>query len=231
MKGLRVSEWFYSIQGEGKTMGIPSLFIRLQSCNIVCDGEWTCDTIDVWKHGDKISCEDLINDMEPYIYNLYSGAHLVFTGGEPLIQKEGIKEFINTFKEKHKFIPYIEIETNGTKSPKGLEGYIDLWNCSFKLSNSGVEKRRRLMPKVLQEINKLNSIFKIVIGKEEDWNEAHLIILGNDLDNEKIYLMPAAEDMNELTTNNQLVAEICKKHTLNYSSRLQITLWNKTTGV
>ena len=43
--------------------------------------------------------------------------------------------------------------------------------------------------------------------------------------------MPAAEDMNELTTNNKLVAEICKNHTLNYSSRLQITLWNKTTGV
>ena len=87
------------------------------------------------------------------------------------------------------------------------------------------------MPKVLQEINKLDSIFKIVIAAQKDWDEAHLIILGNDLDNEKIYLMPAAEDMNELTTNNKLVAEICKKHTLNYSSRLQITLWNKTTGV
>ena len=118
MKGLRVSEWFYSIQGEGKTMGVPSLFIRLQACNIVCDGEWTCDTIEVWKHGNKISCEDLIQEMDPYIYNLYSGAHLVFTGGEPLLQKEGIKEFIKTFKKKHKFIPYIEIETNGTNHPK-----------------------------------------------------------------------------------------------------------------
>ncbi|QDP64649.1 MAG: putative 7-carboxy-7-deazaguanine synthase [Prokaryotic dsDNA virus sp.] len=231
MKELRVSEWFYSIQGEGKTMGIPSLFIRLQACNIVCDGEWTCDTIEVWKHGDKISHEDFLDELDPYIYNLYSGAHLVFTGGEPLIQKKGIIQFIETFKKRHKFIPFIEIETNGTKSPKGLEEYIDLWNCSFKLANSGVELRRRIVPKCLQEINKLNSIFKIVIGKEEDWKEAELIILGNDLDNKKIYLMPSAEDMNQLTKNNQLVAEICKKHTLKYSSRLQITLWNKTTGV
>ena len=37
---LRISEDFYSLQGEGRTMGIPAVFVRLQACNILCKGEF-----------------------------------------------------------------------------------------------------------------------------------------------------------------------------------------------
>jgi len=35
---IRISEHFYSLQGEGKTMGVPAIFIRLQACNLMCGG-------------------------------------------------------------------------------------------------------------------------------------------------------------------------------------------------
>ena len=58
---LNISEQFYSIQGEGRTVGVPALFLRLQGCNLTCGGKktvltgnkqdgasWRCDTIEVW---------------------------------------------------------------------------------------------------------------------------------------------------------------------------------------
>src|SRR3990167_2077529 len=57
---LNVSEMFYSIQGEGKTMGIPAIFLRLQACNLLCNWkkngiDHPCDTIPVWRQGTKMT--------------------------------------------------------------------------------------------------------------------------------------------------------------------------------
>ena len=64
---LAISEVFYSIQGEGKTVGIPSVFVRLGGCNLMCGGmgtqfdgelhngaEFRCDTIEVWMKATSI---------------------------------------------------------------------------------------------------------------------------------------------------------------------------------
>ena len=91
---MLVSEKFYSIQGEGKTTGVPSYFIRLANCNLNCGsspkeisavrknpenyiaGEWkgethlngkaswTCDTIKVWVKGTEISNQQIIEDWK-----------------------------------------------------------------------------------------------------------------------------------------------------------------------
>ena len=100
MTTLRVSEHFYSIQGEGPTVGVPAVFVRLQGCNLNCghqSGEWVCDTVDVWKKGIPYSVEawhELVNIH--YGDALSMGAHLVITGGEPLIQQKKLLEFILT---------------------------------------------------------------------------------------------------------------------------------------
>ena len=68
--GLKISELFYSVQAEGTSTGIPSIFIRLQGCNLMCGGPggslmkegkatWWCDTEAVWKLGKEYSNEDL----------------------------------------------------------------------------------------------------------------------------------------------------------------------------
>lgn len=67
---IAISEDFYSIQGEGITMGMPSLFVRLGGCNLLCGGAgtqkdkmlhngatWRCDSIEEWQEacGNDIS--------------------------------------------------------------------------------------------------------------------------------------------------------------------------------
>ena len=215
-RGLKISEQFYSIQGEGRTMGVPAVFIRLQACNILCKGEWICDTI----------------EMNKYAHHLRNGAHLIFTGGEPLLQQESIVYVVKYFKRVFGFKPFIEIETNGTITPSNeLIELVDLFNCSFKLENSGVKFGRRIIIETLKKINRQNSIFKIVVGSKKDYLEAKKIFDEVGIKKKNIYLMPPADDIKELEKMSEIVADICIKESVNFSSRLQIVLWNKTTGV
>ena len=230
--GLKISEHFYSIQGEGRTMGTPSVFIRLKACNILCKGDWICDTIEVWKKGNEYSDDDFLKIMDEYQSYFLKGAHLIFTGGEPLLQKKEILNSIKLFELNYGYKPYIEIETNGTISPEmDLACKIELFNCSFKLANSGVDYERRIKIDVLKELNYYNTIFKIVVGNENDFNEAKIIFKKVGIKNKNIYLMPPAENQNELNEKSEIVAEICKKESINFSTRMQVLLWNKTTGV
>ncbi|MCA1806973.1 MAG: 7-carboxy-7-deazaguanine synthase QueE, partial [Actinobacteria bacterium] len=98
---MRVSEWFYSVQGEGVTAGKPSLFIRLSGCNFMCGGfkaklleakkaTWYCDTETVWKQGRDLTVDELmyeIFDTYPKLSDwLATGAaNIILTGGEPTL--------------------------------------------------------------------------------------------------------------------------------------------------
>lgn len=240
---IRISEHFYSLQGEGKTMGVPAIFIRLQACNLMCggygtqkDGElhngatWRCDTLDVWTKGITYTTEEAaIMILENYGEQIKAGAHLVWTGGEPLMQQHAITEVMYFIYASGINRPFVEIETNCTLIPnEDFDLLVDLYNVSPKLSNSGMPKEKTFVPDAIDFFNTTpDSIFKFVISGEKDWEE----IQEFNVDKYKLYLMPNAEDLTELKQNQNLVAELCKKHTIKFCTRLQIELWNKTTGV
>lgn len=229
---LIVSEVFYSIQGEGQTIGIPAVFLRLGGCNILCKSDsWTCDTIDVWKKGKITKFEDVFDESK--IHNLEYGAHLIITGGEPMMHKSAIILFLNWFRETYKFTPIIEIETNGTIIPdRILLDKVDYWNVSPKLSNSGVSFTRRVNEAAISTIQTFgrNKIFKFVIKSEYDIPFG----IGEDypfIKPENIMLMPAGDSVESLADVRVVVAELCKKYCYRFSDRLHISLWNKKTGV
>ncbi len=75
---LRLTEIFYSIQGESSRAGRPCIFVRLSRCNLRCT--W-CDTTYSFKGGDKRTFDDVMEEVEGH------GCKLVeITGGEPLLQ-------------------------------------------------------------------------------------------------------------------------------------------------
>jgi len=229
---LRISEQFYSLQGEGKTMGVPSVFVRLQACNILCKGEWVCDTIDVWKTGKKTSITQWLNSIEKYVRFFKKGTHLIFTGGEPLLQQKGIQYAVKEFEKRFGFKPYIEIETNGTMMPThDTIKIVDLFNCSFKLANSGVREDRRLKYDVLAELNQHHTIFKIVVGTNMDFLEAEKTFNRVGIKHKDIWLMPPGDNIEDIMKQSPITAEICIREGYNFSSRLQVVLWNLTTGV
>ena len=76
---LRVSELFYSIQGESTRAGLPCLFIRLAGCNLRCS---YCDARYTWEDaGTPMESADILAWVERY-----PGVMVEITGGEPLVQ-------------------------------------------------------------------------------------------------------------------------------------------------
>ncbi len=104
----KISEIFHSIQGEGKYTGREQVFVRFFECNIHC--VW-CDTPssigDTTRHYQEYGLEDLLAEVR----ELWPGCHSVsLTGGEPLVQKDFIREFL-PFLKKEGMSSYLE--TNG----------------------------------------------------------------------------------------------------------------------
>lgn len=110
-------EIFESLQGEGRNVGRPCVFIRFAGCNLDCP--W-CDT-DVKKHF-EISLEDLVKEVSGY-----RTRSVILTGGEPTIQND-MPELVAALK-KAGF--WIAVETNGTNDVSWLQ-FVDYVACSPK---------------------------------------------------------------------------------------------------
>lgn len=234
---LPVSEVFYSLQMEGMTTGYPAVFVRLGSCNLLCN--WTqedgstsaCDTIEVWQNWNKKPIDEILGKAE--IEALENGAHLIITGGEPLLHQKNLEPFLDWC---HAMIGnvFIEVETNGTIMPtQYLMETIGQWNISPKLESSGNLEQLRLKPEVIgffaanEEF--LTRQFKFVITGQKDLDEIERDF--NMIPKSEIVLMPAGATREELNLVRLKIVELCIKNHYRYSDRLHIVTWNQKTGV
>ncbi|RBP53216.1 7-carboxy-7-deazaguanine synthase QueE [Arenicella xantha] len=77
---IRITEIFYSIQGESGTIGYPTVFVRLTGCPMRCS---YCDTAYAFHGGNKMELADIVVEV-----GKYQVKHVCVTGGEPLAQPE-----------------------------------------------------------------------------------------------------------------------------------------------
>ena len=126
-------EAFQSIQGEGKYAGVPQVFVRLAGCNLNC--AW-CDSSHArnYKPGDFPEVDAL--ELWAVVEKLWRGCHSIsLTGGEPLMHKDFLKEFLAIVKV---YNIRIYLETNGTL-PEVLKEVIedvDIVSMDVKLPSS-----------------------------------------------------------------------------------------------
>jgi 7-carboxy-7-deazaguanine synthase len=99
---LKIANIFYSIQGEGKFIGTPSVFVRFFDCNLSCS---FCDDLDHKKGYKEYSYNELLQKISKY-----PSKHLIITGGEPSIYE--LNPFIEVLQDNDYFVA---IETNGFK--------------------------------------------------------------------------------------------------------------------
>lgn len=230
---MRISEIFYSIQGEGELTGVPSVFVRTSGCNLRCS--W-CDTpYASWDpEGEDMSIDEILTQVRRHPAN-----HVVLTGGEPMIAK-GIHDLAARLKSAGK---HITIETAGTVAPAGIA--CDLASISPKLSNStpsaelaGVawverHEKTRLAPEILRQwIDAYPFQLKFVVSGVGDWVEIMALtdMALSGVAREKILLMPEGTDPETLASRRAWILELCKQFGFRYCPRLHIDLFGNTRG-
>jgi 7-carboxy-7-deazaguanine synthase len=224
---MRIAEIFYSVQGEGSLVGVPSVFVRTSGCNLRCS--W-CDTpYTSWKpEGDEWSLDEIVARASGFTI----ARHVVLTGGEPMIAP-GIVELSQRLRERGM---HITIETAGTVfAPVAC----DLMSVSPKLSNSTPEgvfraqhERLRSQPDVLMRLMSLSDYqLKFVIAREEDIEEARAVIARLGAPPSKVILMPEGITAETLDQRGVWIAEVCKQFGYRFSPRLHVNLWGNKRGV
>ena len=79
---LKITEIFYSLQGEARNVGLPTVFVRLTGCPLRCA---YCDTAYAFTGGEWMDTASIIDEVKRY-----ETSHITVTGGEPLAQKDCI---------------------------------------------------------------------------------------------------------------------------------------------
>ena len=222
-------EIFRSLQGEGPSLGAPSIFLRLATCNLSCS--W-CDTKYTWdwhSYDYKSEVVELpIRQIEERILG-YKLPHLIITGGEPLLQREVLARLVRSLKGEGFFF---EVETNGTILPgPGLEQCIDQWNVSPKLATSGNFAQRREIAEALEYYGELgNAFFKFVITESSDLEEVIRLVEKYKMSRERVLLMPEGRTRQALQDRGQWVSTLCIQEGFRFSPRLHILLWGDKRG-
>jgi 7-carboxy-7-deazaguanine synthase len=202
---------------------------------------WTCDSVSQWAYrGEDKEFQYLIDQWkEQKIYeDIKSGLiHIIWTGGEPTIKghQEAITNFLSHWYYKDDISnTYHEIETNGTVYIENkLFYYLDQINCSPKLSNSGMEKTQRIVPKAIRRIMEhSNYQFKFVISNEGDIKEIFDdFIIPFNIPIKRVCCMPGMDRQDQFHERTQWVLEMGKKYKFRALTRLHISAWDKTLNV
>ena len=224
---MRIAEVFDSIQGEGQFAGTPSSFVRLTGCNLRC---WFCDPpYTSWQpEGEQQNWQDVVATIAEY-----SSAHIVVTGGEPLLQPE-IVALTNGLQTLNR---PITIETAGTIF---RPVHADLMSISPKLANSTprhqVWKQRheatRHRPLVMRQLMESYPYqLKFVIDKQNDVDEVERYLAGlPSLDSHCVWLMPQARQTDELAEKSGWVRELARERGFRFSPRLHVEQFGNARG-
>jgi len=228
---MRLAELFYSIQGEGKLMGAPSVFVRVSGCNLRC--VW-CDTpYASWNpEGPKETVAEIADRA-----SAFGAHHIVITGGEPMIMPD-LAELCVALKSRNH---HITVETAATIfEPVKL----DLASLSPKLSNSTptlreegrfarVHEQNRLNLKVIQQFLDTSPEFqlKFVVSDPADVAEINdLLKKLKGWSAGDILLMPEGTDRETLESRSGWISEVCKREGYRFCPRLQIMLYGNQRG-
>lgn len=247
-------EHFYSIQGEGKYVGTPSVFFRFGGCNMKCEGFGCretapngeevlgCDTVYAVnkEHFSQnwagvSTAQELLNVLD--LYELPGAVDIVLTGGEPLIYANDMifVEFLEALVQNGHRVTF---ETNGSLNIDFVKHSVYkecFFALSVKLSNSHEPLSKRVRGDAIYNIasNAKDAFFKfsidaesINLGLEEELSE---ILIHSP--KTKVYCMPLGGNKEEVEANTEPLIEFCKAKGYNFSDRLHIRIWDENKGV
>jgi len=157
---LRVTEIFYSLQGESRSVGWPTVFVRLTGCPLRCG---YCDTAYAFKGGEWMALPDVCAQV-----GQYACRHVTVTGGEPLAQKGAWPLLARLCDEGYE----TSVETSGSQDIRDIDPRVSIV-MDIKTPGSGeVEKNRWENLSLLTGKDQI----KMVIAHRQDYEWARELL-------------------------------------------------------
>jgi organic radical activating enzyme len=194
-----------------------------------CDTKytWQWDRYDKERETSEVSTDSVL----ARIIDL-AGDHsrnVVITGGEPLLQQPALIELSSAL---HARGFRVEVETNGTVEPEPeLAHYIDQWNVSPKLENSGNKRSARLRTGPLTWFAAApNAYFKFVVAQPSDMEELKEVVRRYAISPERVVLMPEGTTPDALQSRAKWLVDECRLAGFRFGTRLHVLLWGDERG-
>ena len=231
-----------TIQGEGKLCGTPALFVRLAGCNLQCAWKGSaCDTPRAASRATgaySLPAWEIASILEQNRENIH---HVVITGGEPLLQADGVEALCRMLKQREMF--HVTIESNATIYDERVAAIADLMSLSPKLSTSAPARCRehhqaRLRPTVIQRfisralLQQNDFQLKFVYSAEEDVREIRQLLSSlHGWRNDDVLLMPLGTTPAMLQRNARAAAGHAIRNGWRYCHRVHLSLFGDRQGV
>lgn len=209
---LRISEIFYSLQGETKTVGLPTVFIRLTGCPLRCQ---YCDTSYAFKGGEWMSLDTIME-----MVSQYNTKYVTVTGGEPLAQKSCNELLLRLCDAGYE----VSLETSGALDISGVDLRV---SRAMDLKTPASEEESKNLYSNIEHLNSHDQV-KFVICNRNDYDWAKKQIIDYDIANRCEILFSASHT--EL--NPRELADWILEDQLPVRFQLQLHkyLWNDEPG-
>jgi 7-carboxy-7-deazaguanine synthase len=209
---LRITEIFYSLQGESNTVGLPTVFIRLTGCPLRCV---YCDTSYAFSGGKKIAIDDIIEQAEQY-----GTKYITVTGGEPLAQP-GCLELMTKLLDKG-FI--VSLETSGALDVSKVDPRVIKVMDLKTPSSAELSKNRYQNIDYLTEKDQV----KFVIGNDEDYDWSKNVLSEYDLPSRcQVLFSPVMGQKNPTVLADKILRD---RLPVRFQLQLHKILWDDAQG-
>ncbi|MDD1622938.1 MAG: 7-carboxy-7-deazaguanine synthase QueE [Methylococcaceae bacterium] len=209
---LRITEVFYSLQGETNTVGIPTVFIRLTGCPLRCS---YCDTAYAFSGGEKLTLQQIMVRVQGY-----NTRHVTVTGGEPLAQPGCNALMVSLLEAGYQ----VSLETSGALDVSGVDSRV-VKVMDLKTPSSGEMARNRYQN--IQYLTNIDQV-KFVIADAADYRWAKQQLEEHDLSGRcEILFSPVMGEMSPAELADRILAD---QLSVRFQIQLHKYLWNDARG-
>ncbi|WP_313305884.1 7-carboxy-7-deazaguanine synthase QueE [Stutzerimonas balearica] len=210
---LRITEIFYSLQGETRTSGLPTVFVRLTGCPLRCH---YCDTAYAFSGGETMTLDAIVDEVARH-----GPRYVCVTGGEPLAQPNCVPLLQRLCEAGYE----VSLETSGaldiSATDRRVSRVLDL-----KTPGSGEVRRNRY--ENIAELTANDQVKFVICSREDyDWAVSKLIEYGLDRRTGEVLFSPSHGQVDVRDLADWIVAD-------NLPVRLQLQLhkiiWNDEPG-
>lgn len=160
MAQCRITEIFYSLQGETRTVGLPTVFVRLTGCPLRCG---YCDTAYAFHGGTKMEISDIVAKVKSY-----NPRYVTVTGGEPLAQNS-CRELLTALCDLD---VEVSLETSGAMDISGVDSRV-IRVMDLKTPASGEVSKNRYSN--IDLLNQQDQIKFVICNRDDyDWAREQL---------------------------------------------------------